>query len=187
VGKEKEEEGKSVTDLTLETDRLRLRSYQPSDWERIHLYASQPDFSRYEMWGPNSEADTKNFVAEMREQAEEKDRYEFDFAICLKDSGLLIGGCGIRRESPGSVVANLGWAVNPDFQKQGYATEAARALLRFGFEELGLALVYATCDARNRASYRVMEKIGMKCAGRIEGHMEQKGEMRSSYRYEILR
>ena len=99
----------------------------------------------------------------------------------------MIGGCGIRRETELSSVANLGWAVNPDFQKKGYATEAAGALIKFGFETLNLSVIYATCDTRNTPSFRVMEKLGMKRVGFIKGEKEVKGFVRDSFRYELCR
>jgi RimJ/RimL family protein N-acetyltransferase len=173
--------------LPLQTTRLLLRNYRTEDWERVHLYSSIPEFSKYELWGPNKVEDTKNFVNAVVEQANALDRSKFDFAVCLKEGDLLIGGCGIRRETQESAVANLGWAINPDFQKQGYATEAARALIGFGFQQLGLSVIYATCDARNVASYRVMEKLGMKRVGFIKGDKEIKGHIRDSYRYELIR
>lgn len=171
--------------LPLQTSRLILRDYRTEDWERVHLYGSIPEFSQYELWGPNTVEDSKNFVNVMVEQTQEPDRAKFDFAVCLRDGDLLIGGCGIRRETQDSAVAYLGWAINPDFQKQGYATEAARALISFGFNQLGLAVIYATCDTRNAASYRVMEKLGMKRVGFIKGDKEIKGHIRDSYRYEL--
>jgi [ribosomal protein S5]-alanine N-acetyltransferase len=172
--------------MNLTTERLLLRNYKTEDWERVHIYGSDPDFSKYELWGPNTVDDTHKFVAEMVRQAESSPRYKFDFAVCLKESGLLIGGCGIRRESEVSQVANLGWAINPEFQSKGYATEAATALIEFGFNKLNLSVIYATCDTRNVSSYRVMEKLGMKKAGFIRGNREVKGHVRDSYRYEIL-
>lgn len=170
----------------LETKRLILRDYRKDDWERVHIYASDLEFSKYELWGPNTEEDTKKFVNDMVLQASTKPRYKFDLAICLKDSDLLIGGCGIRRESELSHVANLGWAINSDFQSKGYATEAAEALLRFGFDQLHLKLIYATCDTRNSASFRVMEKLGMKRVGLLKGDKLQKGHWRDTLRYELI-
>lgn len=169
------------------TERLLLRDYKIEDWERVHIYASEPEFSKYEYWGPNSLEDTHKFIAEMVQQVEMKPRYKFDIAICLKENGLLIGGSGIRKETELSHVANLGWAINSDFQKKGYATEAARALIDFGFESLNLSVIYATCDTRNTPSYKVMEKLGMKRVGFIKGLKEVKGHVRDSYRYEILK
>lgn len=170
----------------LTTDRLLLRNYTSTDWERVHIYGADPEFSKYEFWGPNTLEDTKNFIKEMIQQTATNPRHKFDLAICLKDSGLLIGGCGIRRETELSQVASLGWAINPDFQNMGYATEAAQALINFGLEQLKLSVIYATCDVRNSASYRVMEKLGMKRVGFIKGSKEIKGHLRYSYRYELL-
>ena len=172
--------------MNLTTERLLLRNYKTEDWERVHIYGSNPDFSKYELWGPNTLEDTHKFVTEMVQQAETNPRYKFDFAVCLKDSGLLIGGCGIRRETELSQVANLGWAINPEFQSKGYATEAAMALIEFGFQRLNLSVIYATCDTRNSPSYKVMEKLGMKKVGFIKGTKEVKGHVRDSFRYEIL-
>lgn len=171
----------------IETERLLLREYKTEDFETVHAYGSDPDFSKYEFWGPNSEEDTKNFIADTIAKSQKDPRYEFDFAVCLKSTGRQFGGCGVRRETELSQVANLGWAIAPEFQNQGYATEAAKAVIEFGFEKLGLSVIYATCDTRNIASYKVMEKVGMKKVGFIKGSKEIKGHVRDSYRYEILK
>jgi RimJ/RimL family protein N-acetyltransferase len=63
----------------------------------------------------------------------------------------------------------IGWTIHPAYQRQGYATEAAAALLHYGFAEMKLHRIIATCQPENVASYRVMEKIGM----RREGHFQQ--------------
>lgn len=175
-----------VPDLTIETSRLILRNYRTDDWHRVHIYAASPEFSQFELWGPNAAEDTQKFVNDMVLQATEQERYKFDLAVCLKETELLIGGCGIRREATASCVANLGWAINPDFQSQGLATEAAQALIDFGFSKLGLMLIYATCDARNFASAKVMEKLKMKQSGLIEGDILQKGHLRDTLRFELI-
>ena len=82
--------------MNLTTERLLLRNYKPEDWKRVHIYGSDPDFSKYELWGPNTLEDTHRFIAEMVQQAKATPRYKFDFAVCLKETGLLIGGCSIR-------------------------------------------------------------------------------------------
>lgn len=172
--------------MNLNTQRLLLRNYRTGDWERVHLYGSDPEFTKYELWGPNTEEDSRKFVEEMVRQAEGNPRYKYDFAVCLKDQGLLIGGCGIRRETERSHVAHLGWAINPKFQNQGYATEAAETMIEFGFEILKLSVIYATCDVRNSPSCKVMEKLGMRQVGVIKGTKHVKGHIRDTYRYEIL-
>jgi [ribosomal protein S5]-alanine N-acetyltransferase len=171
----------------IETERLFLRNYRVEDIERVHLYRSLPDFSQYDNWGPNTEEDTQKFISNRVARSQKNPIYQFEFAFCLKENELLIGGCGIRREGYSSRVAHLGFGINPEFQSKGYTTEVTRALLKFGFEELKLAVIYATCDTRNKASLKVMEKAGMNQVGRIENHMEVRGHMRDSFRYEICR
>lgn len=173
--------------MRLETSRLVLRDYRTGDWERVHIYGSDPDFSKYEAWGPNAVQDTQDFVTAMAEQAQSPNRWKFELAVCLKDGDLLIGGCGLRRDDARSDKANLGWAINPEFQGRGYATEAARALVEFGFAALGLSLIYATCDTRNLASARVMEKLGMTRRAHLVADKMQKGHLRDTYLYELLR
>ncbi len=172
--------------MKLETQRLILREYVPEDWEAVHVYGSVPEFSQYEMWGPNTLEDTKSFIAETITQSQATPQYQFNFAVHLKSEDYLIGGCGIRRVTQESNIANLGWAINPKYQGKGFATEAAKASIDFGFNELNLALIYATCDTRNIASYKVMDKLGMKRVGHMIGDRKIDGVILDSYRYEIL-
>ncbi|MEO0335094.1 MAG: GNAT family N-acetyltransferase [Pseudomonadota bacterium] len=171
--------------MRLETERLILRDYKLQDWEAVHVYGSVPEFSQYEMWGPNTIEDTKKFISDMIVNSKDRPRYRFEFAVELKSEKYLIGGCGLRRDSQESCIANMGWAINPKYQGVGIATEAARACLNFGFQELNLAVVYATCDTRNIASYRVMQKIGMKRVGHMIGDRKIDSKILDSYRYEI--
>ena len=169
------------------TDRLLLRPYKPSDWERVHLYASVPKFSQFEVWGPNSVDETKEFVTRCIAEFSEVPLTSHQLAIELLESGLLIGGCTLKSPVPESTEAFLGYAINPDFQNRGFATEAAKALIQFGFDRLKLSLIYATCDTRNTASWRVMEKAGLQRTSTIHGDRQRKGSLTDSYRYEIRR
>ena len=171
----------------LETRRLKLRPYRPDDWEQIHRYASIPEFSQFDVWGPNSETDTKRFVADCVASLSRDPVQRYELAVELKFDGSVIGGCTLKRHPDDRNLAGLGYAINPDFQCHGYATEAALALIRYAFEGLGLSVVYAECDTRNLPSRRVMEKAGMKLAGVLEQHQVIKGVMTDSYRYELRR
>jgi RimJ/RimL family protein N-acetyltransferase len=111
--------------------------------------------------------------------------HRYELAVELKSERAVIGGCTLKRSASDSEEGSLGYAINPDYQRCGYATEAALALIRFAFEELGFTMVYAQCDTRNSASRRVMEKAGMNLAGVLKDHQLVKGVMTDSYRYEI--
>jgi RimJ/RimL family protein N-acetyltransferase len=173
--------------MRLETTRLELREYVETDWERVHIYGSSKEFTRFEAWGPNSETDTKKFINEMIANLAENPRYKFEFAMIEKESGLLIGGCGLRREGSNSSVGVFGYAVNPEFQGKGFATEATKCLLEYGFKTLKLSVIYAVCDARNIASYTVMKKCGLNEVARFPNKRELKGEVNDELRFEILR
>ena len=170
----------------ISTNRLYLRPYRSEDWERVHLYAAIPEFSQFDVWGPNSVKDTKQFVAECIASAEEQPVVCFQLAVVLRDENVLVGGCTLRLKSAKAEEALLGFAINPDYQRRGIATEAATALIHFGFNVMGVSRIFAECDTRNAASSRVMEKSGMRLVSMLERHKEIKGVMTDSYHYEIL-
>ncbi len=143
----------------LRTARLLLRPLGPEDLEAVHAYASDPENCRYTMGLPNDTlAETAAFLAEAAEAwaKERPDRYEF--AVIL--DGAVIGSVALelRRGGDGGY---LGWILDKRYWRRGYALEAARAVVDFAFRELGLERLTAQCDERNRASWRLMEKLGM--------------------------
>ena len=99
---------------------------------------------------------------------------------------IIIGGCGIHYRRPDRSTAIDGYCFNRKFWGQGYATEALKFLLKFGFEVLNLHRIIATCDTRNFGSNRVMEKNGMRCEAHFIKNILQKGEWRDSFGYAIL-
>lgn len=140
---------------TLETKRLLLRPLVPGDFDAVHSWASNPDNVRYMLFGPNTEEDTRIFLTTVKPGK--------DFAIALKD-GQAIGSCGIYPDSKNDT-GELGWILHKDYWKQGYGTEIAAELIRYGFEDLKLRRICAPCAADNYGSYRVMERNGMRREG----------------------
>jgi len=169
----------------IQTQRLLLRPYVVEDWTRVHAYAAIPEFSEFEVWGPNSVADTKRFVAYCIASMSEHPILGYQLAIVLKAADRLIGGCTLKRDKAEAQNAFLGYAIHPDFQCRGYATEAAAALVDFGFNTLQLGRISAECNARNIASRRVMEKLGMSMVALRKNHKEVKNVIIDSYEYEL--
>ena len=147
----------------LETKRLLLRQFTPDDFEAVHSYAGCYENIRYMIWGPNAEADTRNFINFAIEEAKELPCRNFQYAATRKEDGRLIGACNIALTIEEE--AEVGWVLHRDAWKQGYGPEMGRALLNFGFERLGLRRILAHCAVENYGSYRVMEKIGMRREG----------------------
>ncbi|MDR1689102.1 MAG: GNAT family N-acetyltransferase [Clostridiales bacterium] len=146
----------------LETKRLILRKFKESDFAAVQSYASCPENIIFMVWGPNSEEETKSFIRTAIAKADEVPCRNFQYAVTAKDTGKLIGACDI---SISGEEGAIGWILHRDFWRQGYAAEMGAVLLDFGFGELGLHRITATCDEENTASYKVMEKIGMRREG----------------------
>ncbi|HXY51838.1 MAG TPA: GNAT family protein [Terriglobales bacterium] len=109
------------------------------------------------------------------------------FAITLLDGGRLCGGIGLHIEpAPAERNAELGYWLGVPYWGQGYATEAARAVARYGIEVLGVHRIYATHFAHNLASGRVLQKIGMRYEGRLRENVHKWGEFYDSLVYGML-
>jgi [ribosomal protein S5]-alanine N-acetyltransferase len=154
-----------MSDLRLHTQRLLLREFEEDDRRAVLTYQRDPRFARFYPWAERTEADARSFVQAFLDQKGEVPRTRFQLAITLGDE--LIGSAGVRVSRPGVRIGDLGFELAPAHWGQGYATEAARAMLRFGFEVLGLHRVGAHCIAENTASARVLTKLGMCQEGRL--------------------
>lgn len=139
----------------LETERLTLRRIRAADALAIHAYMSDPEVTRWLVPGLLDEAGAQAFA---EENAGRRPR---NLAVVERASGELVGHMAYH---PWFVARTheVGWVIGRPHQGRGYATEAARALLRHAFETLGCHRVLATCQPENPASWRVMEKLGMR-------------------------
>ena len=172
--------------MILSLPQLTLREFQRRDWEAVHAYANDPEVVRYLWWGPNTERDSRTFVQHAIGCQLDQTRREFDFAIVANVDGTLVGACRVHIVSPEDHLGSIGYCLRRSAWGKGYATEAARALLDFGFGELGLHRIAAVCDPANLPSVRVLEKIGMKREGHLRQHRWLKGHWRDSLLYAVL-
>jgi ribosomal-protein-alanine N-acetyltransferase len=156
--------------MILETERLKLREFVESDWKAVLGYQNDPRYLRFYPWQQRTEAEVRAFIQIFIEWQAYLQRYKFQWALTLKDNGVLIGNAGIRKENASDHQAELGYEVNPQFWGHGYASEAARAVRDFGFQKLGLHRIWAHCLKENSASRRVLEKIGMRLEGTLRDH-----------------
>jgi len=148
--------------MELITPRLVLRDFRAEDWHAVLAYQRQSLYLRYYAWTDRSPQEVHQFVQMFVDQQHADPRIKFQLAVTLKSSGELIGNCGIRREAPGDHQAEIGFELDPRFWGQGYATEAAREVLAFGFNHLELHRVWAHSVADNLGSARVLSKLGMR-------------------------
>lgn len=153
--------------LPIETDRLLLRAFTPDDIDRFHSYRSLPEVTRYLYRDPKTLEQAIASVLKFAQLEFEKDGDMLSLAVQAKGSPILIGEAVLKLANTLSEQAEVGYILHPDAVGHGYATEAARAMLKLGFEHYGFHRIFARIDAENAASAAVARRLGM----RQEAHL----------------
>lgn len=163
---------------TLETERLILRPMQMFDAFDMYEYSRMPKTSQFLTWNPHSDIEyTKNYLAFVINKCRAGEFY--DWAVVLKgEEEKMIGTCGFSKIDFSNDVGEIGYVINPDFHGRGYATEAAKRIIDFGFNILKLHRIEAKYIIGNDASLAVMKKCGLIYEGTAYGSMLIKGEYR---------
>jgi [ribosomal protein S5]-alanine N-acetyltransferase len=148
---------------TISTTRLLMRRPIASDAEAIFEYASDPEVTRFMDW-PTRKAihGAVEFLAERESRWESGE--EFCWVITVKPKTRAVGAIACRVRDTD---ADFGYVLNRNFWRQGYATEAAEALLAWLMRLPSIGRVWATCDYENIRSARVLEKIGLSLEGTL--------------------
>ncbi|WP_205502918.1 GNAT family N-acetyltransferase [Rufibacter psychrotolerans] len=171
--------------MQLLTTRLLLREFKEEDWHFTHLYEANEEVMRYQTSQVRSSKESLEYIKSCIAEAREEPRSLYDLAIVLQSTQMLIGRVGMKVDHDAEE-AVLWYILNQTYWNKGYTTEAAAALMKFGFEELYLHRIWADCDPRNVASYRVMEKLGMRREAHFRENIFIKGEWCDSYVYALL-
>lgn len=172
---------------TLETKRLQLRPFTLEDASSVQQLA-----------GDRAIADTTQFIPHpyengMAEKWIGTHQEEFEkgnqvvFAIALRQGNYLIGAMGLSSIDNEHDYAALGYWIGKPYWNQGFCTEAGRAVLNYGFEQLNLNRIYAEHFMRNPASGRVMQKLGMTHEGCLRQHIKKWGHYEDVEVYGILK
>ena len=155
----------SIADLAwpFRTDRLSLRPAAAQDSDAVLAYRRLPEVNEYMTSAPSDAAEwAEVFAQEDRLSktlvAEHDGRIVGDLMIAVEDAW---SQTEVRPRAAG-VQAEIGWCLDPAYQGRGLATEGVAALLEICFDGLGLRRVLANCFADNTASWRLMERLGMR-------------------------
>ncbi|MCJ8340242.1 MAG: GNAT family N-acetyltransferase [Pseudomonadales bacterium] len=172
--------------MKIESQRLILRSMLQSD---------QDDFFNHRL-------DHENFIyiglAQEKQQVAERfaeimsgwkgsEGEKLALAIELKSTGSMAGDLMFKYQSHSHQIAEIGYALKTDFQGQGIATEAAKMLVDYVFNELPVNKIVAYCDPRNTASFSLMEKLGMRREGHLRENMRIGDQWCDTYCYALLK
>ncbi|MBQ9429630.1 MAG: GNAT family N-acetyltransferase [Clostridia bacterium] len=168
------------------TERLLLRPMQMMDAFDMYEYARLQTTTRYLLWSPHPDLEyTKNYLSFVLGKYRAGDFY--DWAITRLSDGKMIGTCGFARIDPTNNLGEIGYVVNPAYHNQGYATEAVRQIIRFGFESLGFHRIEGKYMEGNDASFAVMKKCGLRFEGMAKESMFVKGKYRNICTAAILK
>ena len=173
--------------MKIETPRLLLREFQLADADKIHSYATDPDLVKFMPWGPNSIAETRGFLTRKFKEQCALPRTHFDMSVEDRQTGELLGSCGIVITNVESQVAFIGYILKKSAHGKGFATEFAKALVKFGFDHLNLHRIEATCDSENLASYKVMVNAGMEKEGVLRQNLKFKNRRRDTFICSVIR
>ncbi len=170
----------------LETQRLILRPFRAADISEIVRLLSEPAIAETTLnipW-PYDEAKARDWLAAQRREREAGTG--ITFAIVRREDERLLGAIDIRPNARHQK-AEIGYWIGKPYWGRGYATEAARAIIRYGFEVLGLNRIHASHFAENPASGRVMQKAGMRFEGVLRQDVRKGDQFRDHAVHAILR
>lgn len=171
-------------ELRFETNRLMLRLFETSDAKRVQTLAGKEEVARTTLSIPHPYPDgaAEAWIERTRNASDNGGIYSF--AMVDKEAAMLIG-CVSLRVSKSDNEAELAYWVGLPYWGQGYATEAAKRIVQFGFQELNLNRVFAAAMTKNPASYKVMKKIGMKPQDRLPKQVLKSGIYEELIHYQL--
>ncbi len=141
--------------FTFETDRLILRTFTHDDWQDLYDYLSLDEVLKFLPKWKCTEDECKSISIKRSED-------DTIWAVCLKETGKMIGHVDIRQEyDPEDRIYEIGYVFSPRYAGRGYATEACRRIIEHGFAELNAHRVIASTHVENTSSWRLLERLKM--------------------------
>ncbi len=175
-------------DYPLRTERLILRPFTRGDVDAVYAYRRREDVARY-LFDVALSRDECALAVQQRigQVAFEAEGDKIVLAVELAANAALIGEVSLIWRNVDARQAEVGWIFDPDYQGRGYATEAANAMLDLAFGPGDIHRVAARCDVRNEASWRLMERLGMRREAHFREHGLFKGRWDEEFIYAVLR
>lgn len=171
--------------LPIETQRLCLRDFDPTDLAAVRRYALDPRVVEHTLTELRTEADVSSHFSAVLNARLRRPRRAFELAVVVRRSGVLIGTCELARGAAQS--ADIGYMLARRYWGRGYGTELAIALRDAAFRDLGVERLRALVSVDNEPSRRVLTKAGLRWAALRRRHTHVKGRFWDCEEYELLR
>jgi RimJ/RimL family protein N-acetyltransferase len=174
-------------DFPLRTRRLLLRPFEPGDLSDLFAYLSRADVSRFlysEPLGDTGEAE-QDLLRKMSGDQLTNHHETLVLAVVWPEARRVIGDVLLHYSSQAHKQGEIGYVFNPEYHGKGFATEAVQVMLEIGLRGLGMHRIVGRCDARNLASLRVMERLGMTPEAHLVENEFVKGEWTDELVYAV--
>ena len=172
-----------MNQLSIETQRLHLRSLSISDCEDFFRYRSMPEVAVYQSFEAMTKEEAQAFILE-------NSHYHFgmpgewvQYGIEVRETNSLIGDFALKLDLEDSQLADLGITISPYHQRKEYAKEALGGILSYLFEGEGIQRVLAVADAENEASIAMLLSVGFPKAGMMDQEVFFKGKWGKEYHF----
>lgn len=176
-----------MTKSTIVTERIKLRLIEFSDLNAIHKLHSLPETDEFNTLGiPENEEATKRVITPWIQNNKLIEIKSYTFAIENKQNNQFMGLFGLKLGSAKYKRGEVWFKIHPTHWKKGFATEALKAIIDFGFEALKLHRIEAGCAVNNSGSIKVLEKVGMIREGRGRQVLPLKSGWSDNFEYAIL-
>ena len=173
--------------MDIQTTRLILKEISWDDLEKIHQLHSIPEVDEFNTLGiPRNLDETRNNIKADIEDQKASPRSRFCWKAFLKETGEFIGIAGMTLSNDRFKMGEFYYKLFPEFWGRGLATEMAKVLIKFGFEECKLHRIEAGVATENKASIRVLEKAGMTREGIRRKILPIRGEWKDNFHYAVL-
>ena len=173
--------------MEISTDRLIIREVEWKDLDDIFILESCPEVDEFNTLGiPDDKNVTKEYLRPFIRDQKQKVRKKYCWTIRLQATGEFIGLAGMTLTADRFRMAEIWYNLMPANWGNGYGTELARRLIRFGFEDLKLHRIEAGVATENKRSIKVLEKVGMSIEGIRRKILPIRGDWVDNYHYAIL-
>lgn len=170
----------------VETKRLILRELSEDDLEDIYEFKSDPQVVKYLTWGPSSREQTLQSLRKQIAFQNEENRQMYILAVEMKSTKKVIGNALFMVKDPDFKTVEIGYFINSQYWKQGYALEIVNGLLVLGFKTMEVHRIFAVCDVENAGSVNLLSKIGFRQEGHFIKNLNVKGQWRDNYLFAML-
>jgi len=172
--------------VLLETERLILRNIDLQDIDTFLEYRNDPFVAKYQSWEPTlNRKQVSDFIKDLQKHKIGEPGKWNQIVWILRKNMVHIGDCALKVQED-NMQAEFGFTLSRNYQGKGYAYEATRALINYGFEKLNLHRIFSITDCKNSSAIKLLKNLGMRQEGHFIENIFFKGAWGDEYLFAIL-